>query len=55
MEKEKLKYKMPEVKIIQLDTEISLALESDPMEGPLEGSLFKSPEYQKNNPFDVFA
>lgn len=55
MEKEKLKYKIPEIEIIQLDTEISLALESDPMEGPNEVFLLKSREYQKNNPFDVFA
>jgi len=32
-------YIAPEIKVIQLDNEISLALESNPPEGPGEGAL----------------
>ena len=45
----KRKYITPEVAIIKLDNEISLALESEaPPVGPNEGY---APEYMKQNPF----
>lgn len=36
---EKRIYQQPQIEQIQLDNEISLALESNPMEGPMEGKL----------------
>jgi hypothetical protein len=42
----KKKYKVPEIELIELDNEISLALESAPPVGPSEGFNF-NPE----NPF----
>ena len=47
----KRKYITPEVAIIKLDNEISLALESEPPVGPGEGSGAYAPEYMKQNPF----
>ena len=44
----KRKYITPEVAIIKLDNEISLALESEPPVGPDEGY---APAYMKQNPF----
>ncbi len=48
--KEKKKYKAPEIVKIELDNEISLALESEPPIGPEEGAKL-TPEYLKNDPF----
>jgi hypothetical protein len=49
MEKKK-QYKAPIIELIKLDSDISLALESNPPEGPGEtGSL--SPEFLQNEPF----
>lgn len=47
---EKLKYNAPLIEQIQMDNEISLALESTPPTGPDEGYL-KTPEYLNNDPF----
>lgn len=47
---EKNTYKSPQIEIIVLDNEISLALESTPPEGPGE-SRNVVPEYLNNNPF----
>jgi hypothetical protein len=41
-------YFAPELGIIKLDNEISLAMESDPPEGPYESN---APEYMKQDPF----
>ena len=46
-------YIIPEIEIIKLDNEISLALESDPMEGPNE-VMFKD-ESKKTDPFKQFG
>ena len=48
---EKKKYLKPEVEIIQLDNEISLALASSPPAGPEEGALL-TPDTYKNNPYN---
>jgi hypothetical protein len=48
--KTKLTYISPEILRIQLDNEISLALESSPPAGPLEMTQ-KMPEYFNNDPF----
>lgn len=45
---EKKKYIAPEIEIVKLDNEISLSMESDPMEGPYE-SL--NTENKLQNPF----
>ena len=50
MEQVKRNYINPEIELIRLDNEISLALESDPMGGPDESFLIK-PEYKPDNPF----
>jgi len=42
-------YLQPQIICIELDNEISLALESEPPPGPEEGNL--DPEFLKNNPF----
>ncbi len=47
---EKRRYNSPKIVCIQLDNEISLALESSPPEGPGEGA-FLAPEYMNNEPF----
>ena len=47
---EKRNYSAPAIELIQLDNEISLALESSPPTGPNEGALFK-PEYMNKDPF----
>ena len=47
----KRKYITPEVAIIKLDNEISMALESEPPVGPGEGPGAYAPEYMKQNPF----
>ncbi len=46
----KRKYNSPEIICILLDNEISLALESYPPEGPVEGTSL-APEYMNNDPF----
>jgi hypothetical protein len=43
-------YITPEIELIKLDNEISLALESNAPVGPGEG-YNKVPEYLNNNPF----
>ena len=50
MEQVKRKYINPEIELIRLDNEISLALESDPMGGPDETFLMK-PDFIQNDPF----
>lgn len=50
---EKKKYISPEIEIVNLDNEISLALESNPMEGPNE-VMFKD-ESKKADPFKQFG
>jgi len=50
MEQGKKKYIVPEIELIRLDNEISLALESNPIEGPDESCL-KVPDYFKSDPF----
>ncbi|NDP20428.1 MAG: hypothetical protein GZ091_05035 [Paludibacter sp.] len=47
---EKKEYTAPAIEIIELDNEISLALESNPPIGPGETGLL-APEYLKNDPF----
>ena len=42
-------YIQPEIRFIQLDNEISLVLESNPMEGPLEGGG----TYNLQNPYNT--
>jgi hypothetical protein len=46
----KKNYVAPQVERIELDTEISLQLESTPPEAPGEAQL-KTPEYFNNDPF----
>jgi hypothetical protein len=47
-------YTAPVIEQIQLDNEISLALESAPPAGPGEpGYLGKSPEFFNNDPFKI--
>jgi hypothetical protein len=49
---EKRMYSSPEIELIKLDNEISLALESMPPDGPGEGAgASLTPEYMKNDPF----
>jgi hypothetical protein len=43
-------YTAPEIECVKLDNEISLALESNPPEGPNQVSLI-APEQFKNDPF----
>ncbi len=43
-------YNSPEVVCIELDNEITLAIESAPPYGPDEGALL-SPQYLNNDPF----
>lgn len=45
-------YKQPTIECIQLDNEISLALESNPMDGPGESNLLRKNEYFQTNPFE---
>lgn len=45
-------YHQPQIKRVVLDNEISLALESNPAEGPNEGQTYNSPEYLNQRPFD---
>lgn len=47
---EKRMYNSPEIFCVELDNEISLALESSPPEGPGEGASL-APEYMNNDPF----
>ena len=47
---EKKKYTTPQVQLIALDNEISLALESSPPDGPGEGTSL-TPHYINNDPF----
>ncbi len=46
----KITYIAPQIKLIELDNEISLALESTPPEGPGESRNI-APNYFKNNSF----
>ena len=46
---QKIKYHTPQIKCIRIDTEISLALESEPPEGPMEYG-YNKPEFFNNNP-----
>lgn len=45
---QKIKYHTPQIKCIRIDTEISLALESTPPEGPMEYG-YNKPEFFNNN------
>jgi hypothetical protein len=45
-------YVSPVIERIELDNEISLALESTPPDGPDEGYL-KAPEFLNNDPFKM--
>jgi len=47
---EKRMYTYPEIVSIELDNEISLALESSPPDGPGEG-IGQSLQHYQNNPF----
>lgn len=47
---EKQIYNSPEIVRVELDNEISLALESNPPLGPGEGASL-APEYLNNDPF----
>lgn len=47
---EKKSYIKPEIEIIKLDNEISLALESNPIDGPGE-SYIQTSDFIKNNPY----
>ena len=49
---EKRIYIQPVIEFIQLDNEISLALESNPMDGPGETNLLRKNEYFQTNPFE---
>lgn len=48
---EKKKYTTPQLQLIELDNEISLALESNPPAGPDEGFLKKQNGFN-NDPFN---
>lgn len=48
MKKDKKEYKMPEIKLISLDNEISLILQSQPAFGPDEIGM-QSPDFLKND------
>jgi hypothetical protein len=51
---EKKKYTIPEIEIVLLDNEISLALESNPPDGPEEGyNRFYQPEKFDSNIFNA--
>lgn len=45
-------YSSPQIETIELDNEISLALESSPPPGPGETILSK-PEYMNNDPYHM--
>lgn len=47
----KLIYLTPQIVKVELDNEISLALESDPVPGP--GEVFLSPENYKQEPYKL--
>jgi hypothetical protein len=47
---EKRIYNCPEIVLIKMDNEISLALESSPPNGPGEDASL-TPEYMNNNPY----
>jgi len=51
---DKREYSAPLIELIELDNEISLALESTPPTGPDEGYL-KVPEYLNNDPFKTMG
>lgn len=52
--KTKTIYTTPEIEILFLDNDISLALESSPPEGPDEGyNKNSTPDYFNNNPLDI--
>lgn len=48
---ERKKYNSPEIEKVELDNEISLALESDAPVGPLEQVRNNNPNFIDNNPF----
>ena len=55
LENKKRLYYKPEIVMIVLDNEISLALESGPPELPNEGmNGIVFPEHMKSNPFDNY-
>jgi len=45
----KKQYIEPQIELVRLDNDISLALESTPPEGPLEYG-YNTPEFFNNNP-----
>lgn len=45
-------YETPQIELIKLDHEISLALESSPPEGP-EENAYLAPEYFNNKPYQT--
>lgn len=47
----KMAYVQPQIELIKLDNDISLALESTPPQGPGEGTRALTPEYLNNDPF----
>lgn len=52
---EKRSYFPPIVETIELDNEISLALESNPPAGPEEVNNLGTTEYRMENPYNKFA
>lgn len=48
MKTTKKKYKTPEIEKVVIDTDISLALESEPPYGPDEGSVYEDSSDNKN-------
>ena len=49
----KKKYIEPQIELIQLDSDISLTLDSTPPAGPGELGNSTTPEYLKNDPFKM--
>jgi hypothetical protein len=46
-------YTAPQIERVELDNEISLALESTPPIGPNENMFFSAPEYFNHDPFKI--
>lgn len=51
MKKDKKEYRMPEIKLISMDNEISLNLQSEPTFGPDETMNMQAPEFYNNELF----